>query len=181
MQYCNPVPLLLGNGWQSLTFRIFWTCPCGGVPLWLQLRGNKKVLAYTQKDTVCLTLLIPHRDAKTPHGWKDSWQSCKGTVFPSLKFAQNLCTCVAQPDCTKTKWKSSRQVIIKGPQNHWTNHSYAFHHNTINFLSQTLPLIELAGILAWTSVWQRQYFYLLYVHGSRIQDGQNQGVHIFWG
>lgn len=38
--------------------------------------------------------------------------------FHPLKFAHHLCTYVAQPDCIKTKWKLSWQVIIKGSQNH---------------------------------------------------------------
>lgn len=110
---------------------------------------------------------------------KNPRPSCKWSVFPLLKFAQNLHTCVAQPDCIKTKWKLSWQVIIKGSQNHWTNHFYAFNHNKINFLSQTFPLIELTGILAGTGVWQ-WHFYLLYVYSSRIQDGQNRGIDMFW-
>lgn len=49
---------------------------------------------------------------------KSPGQSCKWSVFSFLKFAQNLCTCVAQLDCIKTKWKLSWQVIIKDSQNH---------------------------------------------------------------
>lgn len=79
---------------------------------------------------------------------KSPRQPCKWSVFPVLKFARNLCTHVARPDCTKTKWKLSWQVIIKASQNQGTNHPYAFNHNKINFMSPTLPLIELPGILA---------------------------------
>lgn len=111
---------------------------------------------------------------------KSPRQSCKWSVFLVLTFARNLCAYVAQLDCIKTKWKLSWQVIIKGSQNHWTNHFYAFNHNKINFMSQTLPLIELTGTLAWTSVWQRQHFYLLYVYSSRIQDSQDRGIHVLW-
>lgn len=101
-------------------------------------------------------------------------------IFSFLKFAQNPRTCVAQLDCIKTKWKLSWQVIIKDSQNHWTNHFCAFNHNKINFMSQTLPLIELTGILAWTSVRQGRCVYLLNVYSSRIQDSQNWGIHVFW-
>lgn len=33
-------------------------------------------------------------------------------------------------------------MIIKGSQNHWTNHFYAFNHNKINFMSQVLSWLN---------------------------------------